>query len=230
MSNIKENIGLIQEQIRQAALRAGRDPAGVKLIAVSKTRTVAEIEEALACGIRDFGENRVQELRSKAPLLAEEGPTWHLIGTLQTNKVKQALEWAELIHSLDRVSLLEELVKQAERRGRPCDVLVQVNVSGEATKHGLAPGDLEPFLRRVAQQRWVRVRGLMTMAPYSPDPEQARPYFRRLRELRDQMRALGLEGVSMEHLSMGMSGDFVVGVEEGATMVRVGTAIFGPRD
>lgn len=230
VSKIMENVGSVLEQIRAAALRAGRDPAEVTLVVVTKTRTVAEIEEALAAGIRHLGENRVQELRTKAPLLQAHQPTWHLIGTLQTNKVKQALEWAELIHSLDRVSLLEELAKQAERRGCPCDALVEVNVSGEQSKQGLAPADLEPFLRLVAQQRWVRVRGLMTMAPLVDDPEQARPYFRRLRELRDQVQALGLEGVSMEHLSMGMSGDYIVGVEEGATLVRVGTAIFGPRD
>ncbi|MFO7274640.1 MAG: YggS family pyridoxal phosphate-dependent enzyme [Bacillota bacterium] len=230
MSKIMENVGLVLERIRRAAERAGRDPAGIRLVAVTKTRTVEEIEEVLAAGIRDLGENRVQELRSKAPLLQDKAPTWHLIGTLQTNKVKHALEWATLIHSLDRPSLLQELVKQAERRDQPVDALVQVNVSGEATKHGIPPGELESFLRRVAQQRWVRVRGLMTMAPLSDNPEDARPHFRRLRELRDQMQALGLEGINLEHLSMGMSGDFEVAVEEGATLVRVGTAIFGPRD
>ncbi|WP_242654582.1 YggS family pyridoxal phosphate-dependent enzyme [Symbiobacterium thermophilum] len=230
VSKIMENVSLVLERIRRAAERAARDPAGVRLVAVTKTRTVEEIEAVLAAGIRDLGENRVQELRSKAPFLQDRQPTWHLIGTLQTNKVKQALEWAELIHSLDRSALLSELVKQAERRGRPVDALVQVNVSGEASKHGLPPGDLEPFLRQVAQQRWVRVRGLMTMAPLSDNPEDARPHFRRLRQLRDQMQALGIEGVSLEHLSMGMSGDYEVAVEEGATLVRVGTAIFGPRD
>ena len=148
MSKIMGNVGLVLERIRRAAERAGRDPAGVRLIAVTKTRTVEEIEAVLAAGIRDLGENRVQELRSKAPLLQDRQPTWHLIGTLQTNKVKQALEWAELIHSLDRPALLAELAKQAERQGRPVDALVQVNVSGEVSKHGLPPGDLEPFLDR----------------------------------------------------------------------------------
>lgn len=229
MSNITEHVGIVLGNIREAALRAGRDPGEVTLIGVSKTRTLPEIAEALSAGVVNLGENRVQELTAKAPALQDRHPTWHLIGTLQTNKVKHALEWASLIHSLDRVSLLNELAKQAERRGKACDVLVQVNVSGEESKQGIAPGELEPFLRRISQQPWVRVHGLMTMAPLSDDPESARPHFRRLRELRDQMRELGLEGIGLEHLSMGMSGDYVVGVEEGATLVRVGTAIFGQR-
>lgn len=229
VSNIIMNVEQVQQTIRQAALRAGRDPKAVTLIAVSKTRSVAEIEAALAAGVTHLGENRVQEMAQKVGPLEGRGVTWHLIGTLQTNKVKQALDMANLIHSLDRDSLLDELIRQAERRGRPCDALVQVNVSGEATKHGISPGSLHPFLRRISQQQWVRVRGLMTMAPLSENPEDARPHFRRLRELADEVRELALPNVSMEHLSMGMSGDYAVAVEEGATLVRVGTAIFGER-
>jgi len=229
VSNILNNVEKVRRAIEQAARRAGRDPAEVTLIAVSKTRSVQEIEAVIAAGVTHLGENRVQEMAAKVEPLADKQPTWHLIGTLQTNKVKQALNMAHLIHSLDRDSLLAELVRQCERRGQPCDVLVQVNVSGEQTKHGISPDELLPFLRRVSQQSWVRVRGLMTMAPLTADPEETRPIFRRLRELADEARALALPQVSMEHLSMGMSNDFEVAVEEGATLVRVGTAIFGER-
>lgn len=230
VSNIFMNVEQVQRAIRQAALRAGRDPEAVTLIAVSKTRPVEEIQAVLAAGITHLGENRVQELKEKWEPLSGRGVTWHLIGSLQTNKVKQALEMVSLIHALDRDSLLDELVRQAERRGVPCDVLLQVNVSGEVSKHGMTPGDLQPFLRRISQQSWVRVRGLMTMAPQSDNPEEARPYFRRLRELAEEVRGLALPNVRMEHLSMGMSGDFEVAVEEGATLVRVGTSIFGGRE
>jgi pyridoxal phosphate enzyme (YggS family) len=229
VSNIMMNVEKVRQSIRQAALRAGRDPNAVTLIAVSKTRPVEEILEAMAAGVTHLGENRVQEMKEKWGPLEGKGVVWHLIGSLQTNKVKQALEMANLIHALDRDSLLDELVRQAARRGVPCDALVQVNVSGEASKHGLSPGDLVPFLRRVSQQQWVRVRGLMTMAPLSDDPEQARPHFRRLRMLAEEVRELAMPNVQMDHLSMGMSGDYEVAVEEGATLVRVGTAIFGRR-
>lgn len=229
MSKIMLNVGRVREAINAAALRAGRDPKEVTLIGVSKTHTVAEIEEALAAGITHLGENRVQELKGKVEALEGRQLTWHLIGSLQTNKAKQALELAQLIHTLDRESLLHELVRQAERRQTPCEALVQVNVSGERSKHGIAPGDLAGFLRLVSQQNWVKVRGLMTMAPFGDDPEEARPHFRRLRELRDQMEALALPNITMAHLSMGMSGDFTVAVEEGATLIRVGTTIFGQR-
>ncbi|MFZ5815526.1 MAG: YggS family pyridoxal phosphate-dependent enzyme [Bacillota bacterium] len=229
MSNITLNVEKVRQRIAQAALRAGRHPDAVTLIAVSKTRPVEDLEAAIAAGITHLGENRVQELKEKVGLLSGREVTWHLIGSLQTNKAKQALELAGLIHSLDRDSLLDELVRQAERRGSPCDALVQVNVSGELSKHGIAPAELIPFLRRVSRQEWVRVRGLMTMAPYSEEPEAARPHFQRLRELFEQVRELALPNVRMEHLSMGMSGDFEVAVEEGATLVRVGSAIFGER-
>ncbi len=229
VSNIIMNVEQVREAIRQAAQRAGRDPGSVTLIAVSKTRSVEEIQAVLAAGVTHLGENRVQELAEKVGPLSGRGATWHLIGSLQTNKVKQGLELADLIHSLDRDSLFTEMVRHAERRGAPCHALVQVNVSGEESKHGIEPGSLLPFLRRVSQQEWVRVRGLMTMAPLTENPEDARPHFRRLRELAEQVRAESLPNVTMEHLSMGMSGDFAVAVEEGATLVRVGTAIFGQR-
>jgi pyridoxal phosphate enzyme (YggS family) len=229
VSNILNNVEKVRQEIQAAAIRAGRDPGAVTLVAVSKTRSVSEIEAALAAGITHLGENRVQEMAEKVAPLAGYNPTWHLIGSLQTNKVKQALEMADLIHSLDRPSLLDELIRQSERRGKPCDVLVQANVSGEVSKHGFGPAELLPFLRQISQQQWVRVKGLMTMAPLSEDPEAARPHFRRLWELSDEIRTLALPNIHMEHLSMGMSGDYPVAVEEGATLVRVGTSIFGQR-
>ncbi len=227
VSNVSP-VEAVRARIAAAASRSGRSPESVTLIAVSKTRTVEEIQAVLAQGITHLGENRVQELKEKWPFL-QSGVTWHLIGSLQTNKVKQALEMASLIHSLDRDSLAEELSKAAARRGIPCEALVQVNVSGEESKHGISPSDLVPFLERVGALGHLRIRGLMTMAPQSDDPEAARPHFRRLRELADKVRRLGIPGVSMEHLSMGMSGDFEVAIEEGATLVRVGTALFGAR-
>jgi pyridoxal phosphate enzyme (YggS family) len=228
VSKISRSVQAVREQIIAAAERSGRDPSTVTLIGVSKTRTPAEIQEAIAAGVLHLGENKVQELQEKVAALGR-GVTWHLIGTLQTNKVKQALALADLIHSLDRDSLLEALAKEAERRGAPVRALVQVNVSGEATKHGVAPAELLPFLRRVSERGWVHVEGLMTMAPPVDDPEAARPYFRQLRELSRAAAELALPRIQMHHLSMGMSGDFTVAIEEGATLVRVGTALFGER-
>lgn len=213
-----------------AANRTGRDPSSVTLIGVTKTRTPAEVQEAIAAGVVHLGENKVQELSTKVEALGREGLTWHLIGSLQTNKVKAALPLVDLIHSLDRDSLLEALAKEAERRGSPVRALVQVNVSGELSKHGIAPAELVPFLRKASEGGWVEIEGLMTMAPADADAETARPHFRRLRELAQSVADLGLPHVRMTHLSMGMSGDFEVAIEEGATFVRVGTALFGERD
>ncbi|HYF76332.1 MAG TPA: YggS family pyridoxal phosphate-dependent enzyme [Symbiobacteriaceae bacterium] len=228
MSNIVANVEQIRQRVAAAALRAGRNPADVTIIAVSKTRTIDEIREVLAAGLTHLGENRVQELKEKWPAIGGSA-TWHLIGSLQTNKAKQALDMADLIHSLDRLSLADELTRLAGRRGVPCKALVEVNVSGEESKHGVSPADLPALLRAISDGGNVLVQGLMTMAPLSDDPETARPHFRRLRQLAEQVRAWGLPGVTMEHLSMGMSGDFEVAVEEGASLVRVGTAIFGAR-
>lgn len=228
VSNILANVEEVRARVAAAARRAGRTPADVTIIAVSKTRTVAEIEEVLAAGLTILGENRVQELQEKWPHLRERA-AWHLIGSLQTNKAKPALEMADLIHSLDRDSLADALATHAERRGAPAKALVQVNVSGEASKHGISPGELPAFLRRISERGQVQVLGLMTMAPLTEDPEAARPHFRRLRELAHEMGQLNLPGIRMEHLSMGMSGDYEVAIEEGATLVRIGTALFGAR-
>jgi len=228
VSNISLNVEQVQQRVAAAALRAGRNPQDVTLIAVSKTRTVEEIRQVLAAGITHLGENRVQELKEKWPSIGGQA-TWHLIGSLQTNKVTPALEMADLIHSLDRDSLAVQLAKVAERRGVPCKVLVEVHTSGEESKHGIDRAELPAFLRRVSALGSVEVQGLMTMAPQVDDPEQARPFLRLLRELAGQIREMQLPRVHMQHLSMGMSGDFEVAVEEGATLVRVGTAIFGDR-
>lgn len=232
MSKIISNVENVRRAIALAAERAGRDPQEVTLVAVTKTRTVAEIQAVIAAGVTHLGENRVQELAEKFPALSTASgaqPTWHLIGSLQTNKAKQAAQMASLIHSVDRDSLAAELAKMAERLGKPIPVLVQVNVSGEASKHGVSPEGLLPLLRQISGLGGLQVQGLMTIAPQELDPEAARPHFRALRRLAEQVRELAIPGVTMKHLSMGMSGDFAVAVEEGATLVRVGTAIFGAR-
>ncbi|GAW28126.1 protein of unknown function UPF0001 [Carboxydocella sp. ULO1] len=189
-------------------------------MAVSKTVPPEGIQAALAAGVTDLGENRVQELLAKQPELPP-GLRWHLIGTLQTNKVKYIIDRIHLLHSLDRWELAREISKRASARGLILKALIQVNVSGEETKHGLAPGDVPVFYREVQELPGLQIEGLMTMAPFVADAEQARPYFRQLREL---ARELGLK-----HLSMGMSNDYQVAIEEGATLVRIGSDIFGAR-
>lgn len=228
MSNIRSNVEVVRDEVAAAARRAGRQPEAVTIVAVSKTRSVEEIREVLAAGVTHFGENRVQELKEKWPYL-QTGLTWHLIGSLQTNKARSALEMADLIHSVDREGLILELARAADRLGRTVQVLIQVNVSGEESKHGIDPSGLADLLRQASATGRLGVRGLMTMAPLYDDPERARPHFRRLRELAREMEGLRLPRVEMRHLSMGMSADYAVAVEEGATLVRIGTALFGSR-
>ncbi|GAW30989.1 YggS family pyridoxal phosphate-dependent enzyme [Carboxydocella sp. JDF658] len=219
-AEIAVNLARVREEIRTAALRAGRRPEEITLVAVSKTVPPEGIQAALAAGVTDLGENRVQELLAKQPELPP-GLRWHLIGTLQTNKVKYIIDRIHLLHSLDRWELAREISKRASARGLILKALIQVNVSGEETKHGLAPGDVPVFFREVQELPGLQIEGLMTMAPFVADAEQARPYFRQLREL---ARELGLK-----HLSMGMSNDYQVAIEEGATLVRIGSDIFGAR-
>ncbi len=218
----------VLERVRQAAREAGRDPAGVRLVAVSKKVDSARIRAAYRAGARDFGENYVQEALGKIPELPDDA-RWHMIGHLQTNKAKRAVEAFAWIHSLDRPSLGEALEKAAARRDRRVNVLIQVNVGGESTKSGADPEGAVALARRAGEWPHLRIRGLMAIPPWREDPEEVRPYFRALRELRDRIASLALPGVGMEELSMGMSHDFAVAVQEGATMVRVGTAVFGPR-
>lgn len=226
--SIAANLKNIQERIAAAAREAGRDPATVRLVAVSKTQTAAALEEAARSGQLLFGENYVQELTAKAAAVTEP-VEWHFIGNLQGNKVRQVAGLVSMVHSVDRLSLAQEIDRQWARIGRACDVLVQVNIACEATKCGTSTDELFRLVRDIARLPHLQVRGLMTMPPFFDDPEGARPYFRELRRLAAAIAALGVAGVEMKELSMGMSGDFEVAIEEGATLVRVGSAIFGGR-
>jgi len=226
--SIESKLTEIRHQIRAAALKAGRDPASVRLVAVSKTKPAALVEEAARAGQRLFGENYVQELVAKAP--AVTGPVeWHFIGHLQSNKVRQIAGLVTMVHSVDRISLAEEIDRQWARLGGTCDVLVQVNVAGEASKSGTTTAAAVDLVTAIAGLPHLRVKGLMTMPPFYDDPEGSRPYFRALRQLSAEIGCLAIPGVTMTELSMGMSGDFEVAIEEGATLVRVGSAIFGER-
>ncbi|AYD67054.1 YggS family pyridoxal phosphate-dependent enzyme [Achromobacter sp. B7] len=223
-------IAHIHQRIADACARAGRSPDSVVLLPVSKTFEVDAIREAMALGMTRFGENKTQEIRQKAAALAGQGLQWVLIGHLQTNKAKDAARDATEVQSLDRVDLAEALHRRLLTEGRTLDVLVQVKTSSEPSKFGMAPQDVSAFLRRIAAEfPTLHVKGLMTLAVNSPDPEPVRACFSALRTLRDSLRAENIDGVSLDRLSMGMSGDFELAIEEGSTEVRIGTAIFGAR-
>lgn len=226
--DVAANLKAVQERIARAARKAGRDPNGILLVAVSKAVDAERIRTAVAAGVPALGENRVQEARQKIEALGRPIP-WHLVGTLQTNKAKDAVLLFDLIHSLDRVELGRELDRRARAAGKIMDVLVQVNIAGAATRAGVLPDHLKDAMDAFARLPGIRVRGLMTMPPLAEDPEASRPWFRQLRELAALVRGWGFEGVEMTHLSMGMSADFEAAIEEGATIVRIGTALFGPR-
>ncbi|MBP6707189.1 MAG: YggS family pyridoxal phosphate-dependent enzyme, partial [Achromobacter sp.] len=216
--------------IAQACQRAGRDPLDVTLLPVSKTFGVDAVREAMALGLTRFGENKTQEIRQKAAALSGQGLQWVLIGHLQTNKAKDAARDAAEVQSLDRLDLAEALHRRLAQEGRTLDALVQVKTSSEPSKYGMAPEDVPAFLRRIASDfPMLRVRGLMTLAVNSPDPAEVRACFRALRELRDRLRQDLPDGMSLDRLSMGMSGDFELAIEEGSTEVRIGTAVFGAR-
>lgn len=225
--SIAERIAAIRSRVEEACKRAGRDPAEVRLVLVSKTVEAERVAEALEAGERILGESRVQEAGPKQAALAERDATWHMIGHLQTNKVRDALQWAQMIHSVDRLSLVKTLERELERRDGTVEVLVQVNTSGETSKFGVTPEEAEPLVRRIRESPRLRLRGLMTIAVHSDDEDAVRSCFVRLRELRDELETKGLG--PLPELSMGMSGDFEIAVEEGATLIRVGTAIFGRR-
>ncbi len=226
MSQIARNLEEVRNRIEAAARRAGRDPAAVKLVAVSKTVDPERIRDALAAGQKIFGENYLQEARGKIEALGP-GAQWHFIGHLQTNKAKAAVALFRLIHSVDRVHLAQALEKAAAQTGKVQEILLEVNLGGEETKSGAPPQAVAELLQEAALLPHLRVQGLMTMPPWLADPEAARPYFRGLRELRDRLLKLAI--CPLPELSMGMSGDFETAIEEGATLVRVGTAIFGRR-
>ena len=226
VTQIAYNLAEVRKAIAAAARRAGRDPGGVRLVAVSKTVDLDRIRAAIDAGQDIFGENYLQEAQAKIDALGRK-VGWHLVGHLQTKKAKGAVELFDLIHSVDRLKLAQALEAAAARLGKVQDVLIQVNQGGEDTKSGVTPEAAPDLLQEVARLPHLRLLGLMSMPPWFPDPEETRPYFRALRELRDRLR--GLTGLPLAELSMGMSGDFAIAVEEGATLVRVGTAIFGRR-
>lgn len=222
---IADRVASIRARIGRAAGVSGRPAAAVRLIAVSKTFGADLVKEAVAAGVSDLGENRAQELVQKAAVVA--GARWHFVGPLQTNKVRHVVGVAALVHSVDRIGLAEAIGRRARAAGSTQDVLLEVNLAGEATKHGVEPPGVLALAAGVAAVEGVSLIGLMAIPPASADPEEARPYFRRLAELRDEVRGLVPGAVE---LSMGMSHDFEVAVEEGATMVRLGEAIFGARN
>ena len=226
---IAANLRRVRDRIARAADAAGRDPDGIRLVAVSKTFPLAAVEAAVEAGLRDFGENRVQEALGKMDRAAALPVRWHMIGHLQSNKARQAAGRFAWIHSADSVKLVERLERGAADAGAAPQLLVQVDLAGEAAKHGAPLDIVRPILEAAAANRAARVRGLMLMPPWSEDPEAVRPFFRRLRELRDALRDEGTDREMLGELSMGMSHDFEVAIEEGATIVRVGTALFGRR-
>ncbi len=226
---LKENIVRVQERIAAACRRAGRRSEDVTLVAVSKTVPPDRIRQAYEAGLRDFGENRVQEADAKRPALSDLSATWHLVGHLQTNKVKPARELFHWVQSVDSLRLAEKLDQAAVCSGERLAVLLQVNLGQESTKFGVREEEILQLAEQVSRLPTLELRGLMVLPPFLEDPEKARPLFRRLRELAKAMKSSKLPNVSTDELSMGMSHDFEVAIEEGATIVRIGTAIFGPR-
>lgn len=226
---IRENMEQVLDNIASACAKAGRNPKEVTLITVSKTKPVSALEVAYEAGSRDFGENKVQELTDKIPQLAQD-IRWHMIGHLQRNKVKYIVGKTTLIHSVDSLRLAEEISKEAQKQNIVCDVLVEVNVAQEESKFGIAVEDTYALIEEIAKLSGIHVRGLMTIAPYVENAEENRPIFRKLKELSVDIAAKNIDNIDMSILSMGMTGDYMIAVEEGATYVRVGTGIFGERD
>ncbi len=226
--SIADNLKRVQDRIAAAAMRAGRDPSAIKLVVVTKTVDIERIRQAVDAGALILGENRVQEAKEKIEQL---GPvaSWHLIGRLQSNKAKYAVKLFYLIHSVDTIDLANEIDKQAAKINKVQDVLIEVSIAGEASKAGVGLTETVALVRETAKLRNLSVKGLMTIPPFLDDPEGVRPYFRRLRELSEAIAKENIPNVSLKELSMGMSHDFEVAIEEGATLVRVGTAIFGER-
>jgi PLP dependent protein len=227
---IADRLTAIRQRMDAAARSAGRDPASVRLIAVSKTFPIEAVRAAYAAGQRDFGENRVQEGLQKIERSTDLSIRWHLIGHLQTNKARKAAPAFAMIQSVDTVELLLRLDRAAEEAGHAPELLIQVDLGREATKYGVPPAEVPRLFEAAAACRAARLVGLMTLPPVPDTPEDARPWFRQLRDLRDEWQAAGVPAPMLRELSMGMSGDFEVAIQEGATLVRVGTAIFGSRD
>ena len=226
---IRENLEYVRRNIEEACRRVGRRPEEVTLITVSKTHPVPMLKEAYEAGARDFGENKVQELVDKLPQLPED-IKWHMIGHLQRNKVKYIIGKTKLIHSVDSLRLAEEINTEAVKRGITADILIEVNVAEEESKFGVTVQEMLMLIEEIAKLPGVRIKGLMTIAPYTENPEENRIFFKKLKQLSVDITAKNIDNVSMDVLSMGMTGDYIVAVEEGATCVRVGTGIFGQRD
>lgn len=226
---LSDNLHEVQENIRKACERSGRNPEDVTLIAVSKTKPVSDIEQIYAAGIREFGENKVQEMNDKQKVLPGD-INWHMIGHLQRNKVKYIVDNVAMIHSVDSVRLAEEISKEAVKKNVAVDILVEVNVAKEESKFGLYTEDVSQFVEQISELPGINIKGLMTSAPFVDNPEDNRQYFKKLKDLSVDINAKNIDNVHMDFLSMGMTNDYVVAVEEGATHVRVGTAIFGHRD
>lgn len=223
---LEQNYSRLCAEVREAAEKAGRNPETVRLLAVSKKVPAERLRVLWGLGQRLYGENRVQEARAKIPEMPAGGE-WHFIGGLQTNKAKEAVEWFDVIESVDRLELAAELQKRAEMAGKNLRVFLEINVGAEAAKHGARPEEANTLFQAVNTMSRLEVRGLMAIPPLREDPEEARPFFRKLREIRDQLEQAS--GAALPELSMGMSHDFPVAIAEGATLVRIGTALFGPR-
>ena len=227
---ISENLVQVKRCIIEAAKRAGRDPSGVRLLAVTKEQSDATVAKGIQAGMTLFGENKVQEASGKIEAFGRKnGLEWHFIGRLQKNKVKFIFDLFDLIHSVDSLALAEAIHKKAQRIGSCMPILLQVNISGEKSKLGIDPLDLPREIRKFAKLEGVKISGLMTIPPFDRNPETSRPYYARLRELRDTCSSLNIPRIYLDELSMGMSNDYEVAIEEGATLVRVGTGLFGPR-
>jgi pyridoxal phosphate enzyme (YggS family) len=226
---IHENIERLRDQIASRCARIGRDPDKITVVAVSKTLQAASIREAVRAGVEDVGENYVQELVGKRELLAEEPIRWHFVGHLQRNKVKHIAPWIHMVHAVDSVVLARDIDKRAAASDRTIDVLLEVNTTGEDSKFGVRPEGVSELIEGMDGLQRIRVVGLMTIGPFLPDPEGSRPMFRRLRHLKEEAARNPQANVEMHHLSMGMTGDLEVALDEGATILRIGTAIFGSR-
>lgn len=226
---INENLMQVRKNIEAACQKAGRNPEEVTLIAVSKTKPVPMLEEAYQAGSRDFGENKVQEIMDKYPVLPDD-IRWHMIGHLQRNKVKYIVDKVSLVHSVDSLRLAEEISRQAEKKQTELDILVEVNIAQEESKFGTSRAEASQLVEEIAKLPCIHVKGLMTIAPFVEHPEENRKYFRQIKELSVDIEKKNIDNVSMSVLSMGMTNDYMVAVEEGATMVRVGTGIFGERN
>lgn len=226
---IQENILTVQENIKRTCERAGRKPEEVTLIAVSKTKPLSMLEEAYAAGMREFGENKPQEMRDKAKLW-DVPVHWHMIGTLQSNKIKYVVGTACMIHSVDSLALAMAIEKEAAKKELKMDILLEINMAKEESKHGFSETDVYEAVTEISKMPHLRLRGLMTVAPYTENAEENRIYFRKMKELLVDINSKNIDNISMDSLSMGMSSDYEVAIEEGATMVRVGTGIFGERN